>query len=128
MLLIKTNSNRAECLLGAYGLTQISCILLTSDQKELLGQDVTHTSKEDLPKIKASVKLWRTMHTLIGLLDCTTKKPLESGKRDGPFKLKDLNECTQQPVGVGVQQHLEVDTVCEKGPAINKIELDKAEE
>ncbi|MCP4489194.1 MAG: hypothetical protein GY820_18060, partial [Gammaproteobacteria bacterium] len=79
MLVMKTDHERAECLLGSYGMKQLGFALVAPDGTELLGQDVEGIPKENWPTIKAPVKLPKTPNTQISLLQCHSTKPLELG-------------------------------------------------
>ncbi|MCP4492535.1 MAG: hypothetical protein GY820_35290, partial [Gammaproteobacteria bacterium] len=79
MLVMKTDHERAECLLGSYGMKQLGFALLAPDGTELLGQNVEGIPKENWPTIEAPVKLPKTPNTQISLLQCHSTKPLELG-------------------------------------------------
>ncbi|MCP4473165.1 MAG: hypothetical protein GY821_01030, partial [Gammaproteobacteria bacterium] len=89
MLVMKTDHERAECLLGSYGMTQMGFALFAPDGTELLGHDVAGIPTENLPLIKAPVKLPKTANTQISLLQCYSTKPLELGPlHRGQIKMK----------------------------------------
>ncbi|MCP4489505.1 MAG: hypothetical protein GY820_19650, partial [Gammaproteobacteria bacterium] len=79
MLIMKTDHERAECLLGVYGMTQAGFALVAPDKTELLGQNLNGIPKENWPTIDAPVKLPKTTHTQISLLQCHSTKHLELG-------------------------------------------------
>ncbi|MCP4486632.1 MAG: hypothetical protein GY820_04825, partial [Gammaproteobacteria bacterium] len=96
MLIMKTDHERAECLLGIYGMTQAGFALVAPDKTELLGQNLNGIPKENWPSIDAPVKLPKTTHTQISLLQCHSTKPLELGPlHRGNIKMK-APECKEK--------------------------------
>ncbi|MCP4474844.1 MAG: hypothetical protein GY821_09840, partial [Gammaproteobacteria bacterium] len=96
MLIMKTDHERAECLLGVYGMTQAGFALVAPDKTELLGQNLNGIPKENWPTIDAPVKLPKTTHTQVSLLQCHSTKPLELGPlHKGNIKMK-APECKEK--------------------------------
>ncbi|MCP4485719.1 MAG: hypothetical protein GY820_00040, partial [Gammaproteobacteria bacterium] len=96
MLIMKTNSPRAECLLGVYALRQMGFMLFAPTGEELLGHDVSQLPNDQRPKVEAPVKLPKTAHTQVNLLKCYSTKPLELGPLNkGQIKMK-APECDEK--------------------------------
>ncbi|MCP4487573.1 MAG: hypothetical protein GY820_09700, partial [Gammaproteobacteria bacterium] len=60
-------------------MTQLGFALVAPDKTELLGQNLNGIPKENWPTIDAPIKLPKTTHTQISLLQCHSTKHLELG-------------------------------------------------
>ncbi len=72
MLVMNADSDKADCLLGSYGMRQLRFTLWTADQVELLGQELEGEAKDLWPKVKAPVTLPLMDHAswFIAMLFC----------------------------------------------------------
>ncbi|MCP4460939.1 MAG: hypothetical protein GY816_23405, partial [Cytophagales bacterium] len=92
MLVMNADSDKADCLLGSYGMRQLGFMLRMARQRDLLGQDLPDKGENLWPKLSALVVLPKTIHTQVSLLKCYSTKGLNLGPlHKGKIQMKALN-------------------------------------
>ncbi|MCP4487699.1 MAG: hypothetical protein GY820_10345, partial [Gammaproteobacteria bacterium] len=79
MLVMNADSDKADCLLGSYGMKQLGFTLRTARQRDLLGQDLPNNGEDLWPKMSAPVVLPKMVHMQVSLLRCYSTKGLNLG-------------------------------------------------